>query len=142
MIDGRKGADILRQRATHAGDARIVHIGQAGVGAFQQRCRRGDVLVAPELAARQFHQVVSLRHQPGVHVIAGNGRDLFTQGFQLFRRGGLLGTRVVQSALRAAELLSQLLFVAARLLLQGVQLVAQALIRLRLKFSLMFPVKV
>lgn len=55
-----QAGDIFRNSAASVDEARIVHVRQACVGAFQQRGGGGDILIAPELAPGQFHQKIGL----------------------------------------------------------------------------------
>ncbi len=96
LRDGRQAGDIFGKGATGSDQARVVHVAQAGVGAFQQRGGGGDVLIAPQLTSSQFDQEISLRQQPGFGIGAGDGRHFLLHLIQLLRQFSLLTVRVGQ----------------------------------------------
>ncbi|XPE45108.1 hypothetical protein ACNKHV_24130 [Shigella flexneri] len=53
----------------------MIHIRQAGVCTFQQRCSGRDVLIAPQLPSGEPTRK-SAGQQPGFNIAAGNGGDL------------------------------------------------------------------
>lgn len=55
-----EGGDVVGDRPAGADEAWVVHVGEAGVSAFQQRGGGGDILIAPQLTSCQLDEEVGL----------------------------------------------------------------------------------
>ena len=85
-----EGGDVVGDRPAGADEAWVVHVGEAGVSAFQQRGGGGDILIAPQLTSRQLDEEVGLGQQPGFGIATGNHRHFLLQLIQLFGQRLLL----------------------------------------------------
>ena len=90
LVHRGEGGDIVGDRPAGADQARVIHVGETGVGTFQQRGGGGDILIAPQLTSRQLDEEVGLGQQPGFGIATGNHRHFLLQLIQLFGQRLLL----------------------------------------------------
>lgn len=90
LVHRGESGDVVGNRPAGADQARVIHVGETGVGAFQQRGGGGDILIAPQLTSRQLDEEVGLGQQPGFGVATGNDRHFLLDFVQLFGQRLLL----------------------------------------------------
>ena len=123
----RKAGDIISNCPANGNQTRVIHIRQAGVCTFQQRCSGRDVLIAPQLPSGEFHQKIGLSQQPGFSIAAGNGGDLLLDFIQLFCQRFLLTIRLLKLYSLLLDNAFQLGFLALLGFLQCRKLVSQGI---------------